>query len=102
MGVIIKPNTIHFGLPITYGNSLKYKIYFIIKQVNIYLNIHQKTRLVSYCPNINLETIFMNTEKSKANKVYKFVVNLPQRLDLRTSNEMLVVKPYLFITREKI
>ena len=44
----------------------------------------------------------MNTEKSKANKVYKFAVNLPQRLDLRTSNEMLVVKPYLFITREKI
>ena len=30
--IIAKPNTIHFGLPITYGNSLKYKIYFIIKQ----------------------------------------------------------------------
>ena len=43
----------------------------------------------------------MNTEKSKANKVYKFVVNLPHN-HLRTSNEMLVVKPYLFITREKI
>ena len=44
----------------------------------------------------------MNTEKSKVNKVYKFVVNLPQRLDLRTSNKMLVFKPFLFITRGKI
>ena len=34
-----------------------------------------------------METIFMNTEHSKANKPNKFVLNLLQRLDLRTSNK---------------
>ena len=46
MGVIIKPNTIHFGLPITYGNSLKYKIYFIIKQSE-YLPQHTSKNEIS-------------------------------------------------------
>ena len=34
-----------------------------------------------------METIFMNTEKSKMNKSHKFVFNLSQRLDLRSSNK---------------
>ena len=34
-----------------------------------------------------METIFMNTENSKTNKAHKFVFNLSQRLDLRSSNK---------------
>ena len=41
----------------------------------------------NYCPNISMETIFMNTENSKTNEPHKFVLNLSQRLDLRVSNK---------------
>ena len=34
-----------------------------------------------------METIFMNTENSKMNEAHIFVLNLPQRLDLRSSNK---------------
>ena len=35
------------------------------------LSIELKTRLINYCPNISMETIFMKTEKSKANEPHK-------------------------------
>ena len=34
-----------------------------------------------------METIFMNTENSKMNEAHIFVLNLSQRLDLRSSNK---------------
>ena len=34
-----------------------------------------------------METIFMNTENSKTNEPHKFVLNLSQRLDLRSSDK---------------
>ena len=34
-----------------------------------------------------METILMTTENSKTNELYKFVLNMPQRLDLRSSNK---------------
>ena len=34
-----------------------------------------------------METIFMNTGNRKMNERYKFVLNLSQRLDLRSSNK---------------
>ena len=34
-----------------------------------------------------METIFMNTENIRANKPHKFVLNLSQRLDLRSSDK---------------
>ena len=49
-----------------------------------------------------METIFMNTENSKTNEPHKFALNLSQRLDLRSSKNMLLFKTYLFITRQKI
>ena len=33
-----------------------------------------------------METIFINTENSEANESHKFVLNLSQRLDLRSSH----------------
>ena len=34
-----------------------------------------------------METIYINTEKSKTNEPHKSVLNLSQRLDLRSSNK---------------
>ena len=34
-----------------------------------------------------METIFMNTDNSKTNEPYKFVMNLSKRLDLRSSDK---------------
>ena len=34
-----------------------------------------------------MKTISMNTESSKTNEQHKFVLNLPQRLDLKSSNK---------------
>ena len=47
------------------------------------------------------ETIFMKTENSKTNELHEFVLNLSQRLDLRSSNKYNALKNfsiYLFIT----
>ena len=39
-----------------------------------------------------METIFMNTENSKANKSHKSVLNLSQRLDLRSSDKLFALQ----------
>ena len=39
-----------------------------------------------------METIFMNTENSKTNEQRKFVLNLSQRLDLRSSDKHVVLQ----------
>ena len=60
-----------------------------------------KTRLSNYCPNISVEAIFMNMENSKANEPHKFVLNLSQRFNLKSSKvriNMLLFKTYLLIT----
>ena len=44
-------------------------------------------RLVNYCPNLSMETTFINTKNSQINESQKFVLNLSQTLDLRSSNK---------------
>ena len=39
-----------------------------------------------------METIFMNTEKSKLNDPHKVFLNLSQRLDLRSSNKNIALQ----------
>ena len=34
-----------------------------------------------------METIFMSSENSKKNELHKFILNLSQRLDLKSSNK---------------
>ena len=46
-----------------------------------------KKEIDPYCPNISMETIFMNTESSKTNEPHKFVLSLSQRLDLKNSKK---------------
>ena len=42
-----------------------------------------------------METIFMNTENSKTNEPHKFVLNLSQILDLRSSKKHVALQNYL-------
>ena len=49
-----------------------------------------------------MKTIFIKTENSTKNKPHKFVVNLSQRLDLKSSNKHVALKNYLFIKHGKI
>ena len=51
--------------------------------MHILLRIKQKTRLNNCCPNISMDTIFMNTENSNTNEPHKSALNLSQRLDFR-------------------
>ena len=39
-----------------------------------------------------MQTTFMNTENSKTNEPHKFVINLSQRLDLKSSNQHVVLQ----------
>ena len=55
--------------------------------MNYQLSIQQKTRLDNYFPNISMDTTFKNMENSKTNKPHKFVLNVSQRLDLRSPKE---------------
>ena len=39
-----------------------------------------------------MEAIFMNTENSKMNEPHKFVLNLSQRLNLKSSNKLVALQ----------
>ena len=49
-----------------------------------------------------METIFMNAENSKTNELHKFVLNLSQRLNLRSSNRHLVLFLSIYYTWKNI
>ena len=61
---------------------LKHEIDLIIKQ-NEFLAEHTIKNKINYCSNISMVTIFTNMENSKTNQPQKFVLNLPQKIDLR-------------------
>ena len=44
----------------------------------------------------------MNAENSKTNEPHKFILNLSQRLVLRSSNKHVALQNFLFIARGKI
>ena len=79
MVVTREPKTFYFNFyrPKNVYKNLKHEIKFIIKNNASSLAENKiKTRLINYCSNISMETIFMNTENSKKNKQHKFVLNL--------------------------
>ena len=50
-----------------------------------------------------METIFMNTENSKTNEPNKFVLNLSQRLDLRSSDKRVALQNlFIYYTWQNI
>ena len=48
--------------------------------------------LVKYLPNICIETIFIKAKMSQANEPPKFVLNLSQRIELRSLNKHAALK----------
>ena len=70
----------NFDQPKDLDKNLKYEIEFIIKCNESSAQNKLKMRLNNYCQNIIMETIFMDTKKSKANEPHKFVLNVSQRL----------------------
>ena len=50
-----------------------------------------------------METIFMNTENSKTNKLYKGVLKLSQRLELKFSNKYVAIQMWsIYFFQEKL
>ena len=48
--------------------------------------------LGNYCPNISMDTTFVNKENNETSEQCTFVLNLSQRLDLRSSNKHLTLQ----------
>ena len=67
VAILTEPKTTHFDLTNFFGNNLQHAIDSVIKY-NEFLAEHTvKIRLANNCPNINIETILINTENSKTN-----------------------------------
>ena len=76
--MITEPKTIHFKKN---DKNLKYEIAYILLKYETFRSTHnKKVRLVDYCPNICMETIFVNTENNKTNEPHKFVLNLKLKI----------------------
>ena len=60
-------------------------------------------RLNNYCLNLSMETIYMNAENSKTNEPHKFVLNLSQRINLRSLNKHLTLQNLsIYYTRKNM
>ena len=94
MIVIREPKRFHlsFDLPKDVKKNLKHEIKFNIKRNKSLAEDKIKKRLNNYCPIISMKTIFMNTRNSKSRKPQKFVLNLSQRLDLKSSSKHVVLQ----------
>ena len=79
-----EPKTFHFDLPKDVSINLNHEICSIMKDFEHLAEYTIKTRLDNYCPKKNVKTIFMNMESGKTNELHKFVLDLSQRLDLRS------------------
>ena len=80
--VIRDPKTFcfHFDWPKDGDENLKHEIEFILNK-----KLNKKRDWTKYIyVNISMATILMNTENSKMNEPHKFVLNLSQRLELRS------------------
>ena len=93
MVAIREPKTFYFDFdwPKNVDENLKHEIEFIIKS--------NESLADNKIKNISMETIFM--KNSKTNEPHKFVLNLSQRLVLRSSNKHVALQDYLFITHVK-
>ena len=79
----------NFDFPKEIDENLMHNIEFFIKSnESLAENKIKKTRLNNYCQNIRMGTIFINRENNKTNESHKFVLNLSQRLDIRSSDKL--------------
>ena len=77
----------NFYLPNDVDVNLKHKIEFIVKSNESIAKIIIKNEIEQLFLKYKHETILMNTENSKTNEPQKFILNLLQRLDLRSSDK---------------
>ena len=90
--ITTEPIPFDFDLPNDFGINLKHEIYSI-KKHNERLSEHAiKKEIRHYCPNIRMEKIFMNKENSITNEKHKFVFNLSQRLNFKSSNKYVALQ----------
>ena len=72
--IITEPKTVHyFDLSKKVDNKLNHETDFILKQNEFLAEHRTKNEVSSYCPNISIEMIFINTENSKSNESHSFV-----------------------------
>ena len=69
-----EPKTFRLDLSKDADNNLANKIDSIIQHNELLAENTIKTTLDNYCPNISIETIFMNTKNGKTNEPHKFVL----------------------------
>ena len=77
---------------------MKHEIYFIISHNELLdaPTVKNEIRQLLF----RMETKFMNTENDKKNEPHKYVHNLSQRLDLKSSNKHVALQT--FVTLGKI
>ena len=66
---------------------LQFEIEFVVKSNKSLAENKIKNKTEQLFLKYKLETMFMNTESSKRDKQHKFVLNLSQRLDLKSLNK---------------
>ena len=87
--VIRDPKSFYFVFdwPKNVDDNFKHETEFIIKSNESFAENKTKEKIEQFLLNVSIEIIFMNTENSKTSEPHKCVLNLSQRLDLRSWNE---------------
>ena len=87
--VIKEPKNFNLELSKDVSKNLNsHEIEFIIKRNETFAEYKIKNKIMTnYCTNISMEIIFMNIENSKTSEQQQRVLNLSQRLDLRSSKK---------------
>ena len=85
--ITAEPKTFHFDLPKDASISLKHETYSIIKHNKVLTEHTIKSEIRQLLSNISIQTIFMNVENSKKSEPHKRVLNLSQRLVLKSLNK---------------
>ena len=96
--VTTEPKKFHFNLPKNVDINLKHEIYVIISHNELLAEPTVKNEIRQLL--FGMETKFMNTENDKKNEPHKYVHNLSQRLDLKSSNKHVALQT--FVTLGKI
>ena len=84
--VIRDPKSFYFVFdwPKNVDDNFKHETEFIIKSNESFAENKTKEKIEQFLLNVSIEIIFMNTENSKTSEPHKSVLNLSQRLDLRS------------------
>ena len=91
----------NFDWPKDVYDNLKHETEFIMKNNESLAENKIKNKIEQLLPKYRYRNN-IHKHRKQQNEAHKFVLNLSQRLDLRSSSKMLLFKTYLFITRGKL